>query len=146
MFDIAGRIVTEVASLSPEVARGEMSQQGFEGEEPRVGLLSRFSRRKAGGSGKTSTQDAQYLANWAKTHTGVEAYVEPKTTVTDVTAVLIAVDGEWTRRIVGERGAQKLAEDLGIPVYDVWKTGYPQRMRDYDARKKIERRRQAEGS
>ena len=31
---------------------------------------------------------------------GVEAYVEPKTTVTDVTVVLVADDGEWTRRRV----------------------------------------------
>jgi hypothetical protein len=27
-------------------------------------------------------------------------------------------------------------------VYDVQKVGYPQRMRDYDARRRIERRRQ----
>jgi hypothetical protein len=31
---------------------------------------------------------------------------------------------------------------LRIPVYDVGKTGYPQRMRDYDARKRIERQRE----
>jgi hypothetical protein len=30
---------------------------------------------------------------------------------------------------------------LEIPVYDVQKVGYPQRMRDYDARMRIERRR-----
>ncbi|MBJ8344899.1 oxidoreductase [Antrihabitans sp. YC2-6] len=109
-----------------------------------MGLLDRFSRRggkQAGVAGK----DAAYLADWVRTHIGVEGYIEPKTTVTDVTAVLIATDGEWTRRIVGEKGAHRLAKDLGIPVYDVRKTGYPQRMRDYDARKKIERRRQAEG-
>jgi hypothetical protein len=74
----------------------------------------------------------------------VEGYVEPKTTVTDVTVVLVAADGEWTRRVVGERGAQRLAGDLRIPVYDVRKTGYPQRMRDHDARKRIERERAIE--
>lgn len=76
-----------------------------------------------------------------RSHYGVEAYVEPKTTVTEVTAVLIAHDGEWTRRVVGERGAHRLSAELKIPVYDVRKTGYPQRMRDFDARRKIIERR-----
>nr|WP_092667905.1 oxidoreductase [Rhodococcus maanshanensis] len=89
--------------------------------------------------------DAQYLANWAHTRTGVEAYVEPQTTVTPVTVVLVANDGEWTRRPVGgAHGARRLGEDLHIPVYDVRKTGYPQRMRDYDARQKILRNRARE--
>jgi hypothetical protein len=39
-----------------------------------------------------------------------------------------------TRRPRAERTAQ-------IPVYDVQKVGYPQRMRDYDARRRIERER-----
>ena len=73
---------------------------------------------------------------------GVEAYVEPKTTVTDVTVVLVAADGEWTRRRAGgDAGARRLSERLNIPVYDVQKVGYPQRMRDYDARRRIERER-----
>lgn len=110
-----------------------------------MGLLDRFSRRSRGTAGPGAT-DAAHLTEWARTHVGVEAYIEPRTTVTDVTAVLVAADGEWTRRVVGERGAQRLAKDLRIPVYDVRKTGYPQRMRDYDARRKIERNRlQAEG-
>ncbi|AFU00224.1 MULTISPECIES: hypothetical protein [Nocardia] len=111
-----------------------------------MGLLDRFrgGATRGGGAiraGSGGTADARYLADWVRTHVGVEGYVEPKTTVTDVTVVLVAADGEWTRRIVGERGAQRLAKDLRIPVYDVGKTGYPQRMRDYDARKRIERQR-----
>jgi len=94
-----------------------------------------------GGASGVRGADARYLAEWVRTHTGVEGYVEPKTTLTDVTVVLVAADGEWTRRIVGEAGARRLAGDLRIPVYDVAKTGYPQRMRDYDERKRIERRR-----
>ena len=63
----------------------------------------------------------------------MEAFVEPKTTVTDVTVVLVAADGEWTRRRAGgDAGARRLSERLNIPVYDVQKVGYPQRMRDYD--------------
>ncbi|WP_028477417.1 hypothetical protein [Nocardia sp. CNY236] len=111
-----------------------------------MGLLDRFrggATRGVGAlhGGSPDKQVARYLSEWVRTHVGVEGYIEPKTTVTDVTVVLIAADGEWTRRIVGERGAQRLAKDLRIPVYDVHKTGYPQRMRDYDARKRIEQRR-----
>ena len=73
--------------------------------------------------------------------TGVEAYVEPQTTVTPMTVVLVAADGEWTRRPVDDAGARRIGERLRIPVYDVQKVGYPQRMRDFDARRRIERRR-----
>jgi hypothetical protein len=77
--------------------------------------------------------------------TGVEAFVEPQTTFTEVTVVLVASDGEWTRRRVGgANGARRLGEQLGIPVYDVQRVGYPQRMRDYDARRRAERRRTGE--
>lgn len=110
-----------------------------------MGLLDRFRRATPGRSGvsRPSGADRRYLTEWVRTHTGVEGFVEPKTAVTDVTVVLIAADGEWTRRLVGEAGARRLAKDLGIPVYDVGRTGYPQRMRDYDARRRIERDRAA---
>ncbi|MEV0357961.1 oxidoreductase [Nocardia sp. NPDC050697] len=114
-----------------------------------MGLLDRLrgAAARAGRSarrGGVRAEDARYLAEWVRTHTGVEGYVEPKTTVTDVTVVLIAADGEWTRRVVGERGARSLAGDLRIPVYDVARTGYPQRMRDHDERERIRRRHELE--
>ncbi len=72
-----------------------------------------------------------------RTRRGVEAYVEPPTTVTSTTVMLIAHDGEWTRRRVPDAGAaSELARRLGIPIYDARIVGYPQRMRDYNARKK----------
>ncbi|MGW0041162.1 oxidoreductase [Rhodococcus sp. NPDC003348] len=109
-----------------------------------MGLREMFGRRR-GRDERTSGADARHLADWARTHVGVEAFVEPRTTVTPVTVVLVAADGQWTRRAVGgERGARKLGEDLRIPVYDVRKTGYPQRMRDHDARQRILRNRARE--
>ena len=81
------------------------------------------------------------LREWAVARAGVEAYVEPQTTVTPMTVVLVAADGEWTRRPVDGAGARRIGERLRIPVYDVQKVGYPQRMRDFDARRRIERRR-----
>jgi len=87
--------------------------------------------------------DATHLATWARTRHGVEAYVEPPTAMTELTVVLVAHDGAWTRRrVAGARGARRLGEELAIPVYDVQRTGYPQRMRDHDARARVLRDRQ----
>jgi hypothetical protein len=82
-----------------------------------------------------------YLAEFARTRVGVEAYIEPATNVTQTTLVLIATTGEWTRRKVPDaRAARELATGLGVPVYDVQLTGYPQRMRDWNARQRAARR------
>jgi hypothetical protein len=83
-----------------------------------------------------------HLREWAATHRGVEAFIEPKTTVTQTTVVLVAHDGEWTRRRVDSASAARdLGHRLGIPVYDVALVGYPQRMRDYTARQNRDQRR-----
>ena len=101
-------------------------------------------RRVAGRRGTARRQvdagaDAQHLATWARTHRGVEAYVEPPSeALASYTVVLVAHDGEWTRRRVGgAKAARRLGEELQIPVYDVWRMGYPQRMRDHDARLRV---------
>jgi hypothetical protein len=103
-----------------------------------MGLFDRFRR---GGDRKAIATDLKYLKDWVASHSGVEAFIEPETTVTDLTVCLVAGDGEWTRRRAGgESGARRLSAELRIPVYDVQKVGYPQRMRDYDARRRIERK------
>jgi hypothetical protein len=109
-----------------------------------LGLFDRFRRgsgRAAGGH--DTAADLKYLRKWVAEHQGVEAFVEPKTTVTEVTVCLVAADGEWTRRRAGgDKGARRLSDQLKIPVYDVQKVGYPQRMRDHDARERILRDRE----
>lgn len=78
-----------------------------------------------------------YFENWIATHKGVEAYVEPATNVSTTTLVLIATDGEWTRRAVGTpKAGFQLGRLLQIPVYDVNQTGYPARMREWNRRHK----------
>ncbi|KRE55488.1 hypothetical protein ASG70_09025 [Phycicoccus sp. Soil748] len=78
-----------------------------------------------------------HLADFAATRRGVEAYVEPPTNVTATTVILIAHDGEWTRRAAGTRqSAFDLAASLGVPVYDVLQTGYPNRMREWNSRQR----------
>ena len=104
-----------------------------------MGLFDRFRARRRGNAGAAA--DLDYLRQWASQRTGVEAFVEPETRVTPMTVVLVAADGEWTRRPSGgAAGARRVGEQLRIPIYDVQKVGYPQRMRDHDARRRIERR------
>jgi hypothetical protein len=109
-----------------------------------LGLFDKFrGRASERAEGRDPAADFSYLRQWVATHEGVEAFVEPKTTVTEVTVCLVAADGEWTRRRTGgDSGARRLSERLNIPVYDVQKVGYPQRMRDHDARRRIERDRE----
>ncbi|WP_028928525.1 hypothetical protein [Pseudonocardia asaccharolytica] len=108
-----------------------------------MGLLRRFGRSRPGMLRRARGADEEHLRSWAAAREGVEAFVEPRTTVTDTTMLLVAADGEWTRRRVsGPDGARKLARSLRIPVYDVQLVGYPQRMRDHDARQRVLRDRQ----
>jgi hypothetical protein len=117
----------------------------MEGSPVQVGLFDGFRGRgsRRSSDGGDPAVDLRHMHQWVAEHEGVEAYVEPKTTVTEVTVVLVATDGEWTRRRAGgHSGARRLSDQLQIPVYDVQKVGYPQRMRDYDARRRIERERE----
>jgi len=112
-----------------------------------MGLLSRLTRhrRTARPDGAPSSREAQratltHLTDFVRTRVGVEAYVEPRTADTPVTLMLIATTGEWTRRRVpDERTAYAVARGLGIPVYDVQRVGYPQRMRDWNSRQRPRR-------
>lgn len=105
-----------------------------------MGLFDRRRRGRPGTVRQARDGDRDHLLGWARTRTGVEAFVEPRTAVTETTVVLVAADGEWTRRrIDGPDGARRLAKSLKIPVYDVQIVGYPQRMRDYDARRRAMR-------
>ncbi|GAA2161003.1 hypothetical protein [Pedococcus bigeumensis] len=79
----------------------------------------------------------RHLTEFARSRRGVEAYVEPPTNVTATTVILIAHDGEWTRRAAGTRdSAFALARSLEVPVYDVLQTGYPNRMREWNSRQR----------
>ncbi|MEQ3550275.1 oxidoreductase [Pseudonocardia nematodicida] len=107
-----------------------------------MGLFDRFrSRRPAGGANPPDAET--YLREWTAARIGVEAFVEPPTIVTETTVVFVAHDGEWTRRRVGSpKKAKKLARSMKMPIYDVQLVGYPQRMRDHDARGRAERKRE----
>jgi hypothetical protein len=96
----------------------------------------RRSSPGAGGGSDLASARAHF-EEFVGTRRSVEAYVEPATRVTATTVVLIAHDGEWTRRALPSRPvAFEVARGLGIPVYDVNLTGYPARMRAWTARQR----------
>lgn len=103
-----------------------------------MGLFRRRKESAVVSRGReTDRADLDHLENFVRTRRGVEAYLEPRTTVTETTVMLIADDGEWTRRRVDSpEGARRFARKLAIPIYDVRLMGYPQRMRDYNERRK----------
>jgi hypothetical protein len=98
--------------------------------------------RRPGGRGPTTVRaadnaDEQHLTQFASTRRGLEGFVEPRTAVSDVTLLLVAHDGEWTRRRVPSvEWAHRFANKLGIPSYDAAVVGYPDRKREYNRRNK----------
>lgn len=107
-----------------------------------MSFLDRFRRarpqaaRRPGSGGV----DIAHLAEFVATRRGVEGFVEPRTAVADVTLLLVASDGEWTRRRVPSvRWAHEFCNDNRVPSYDAAVVGVPQRMRDYNRRLKQQR-------
>jgi hypothetical protein len=98
--------------------------------------------RRPGDGGPTTVRasdsaDEKHLEDFAGSRRGVEGFVEPRTAVSDVTILLVAHDGEWTRRRVPSvEWAHRFANRHGVPSYDAAVVGYPARMREYNRRKK----------
>src|SRR3954453_22075728 len=108
-----------------------------------MGLLDRLRKGRRGTLRAGGRDDEAHLRAWAAAHEGVEAFVEPRTTVTDTTMILVDKHGAHTRRRgAGPDAARPPARSLAIPVSDVQLVGFPQRMRDHDAREKALRERE----
>jgi hypothetical protein len=119
-----------------------------------MGLFDRFRRQSAprvrrpgrstARTGSTTVRasdraDEEHLRNFVTARRGVEGFVEPRTAVSDVTLLLVAHDGEWTRRRVPSvEWAHNFCNRHGVPSYDAAVVGVPQRMRDYNRRKKMQ--------
>ena len=99
-----------------------------------MSLFDRFRRREAkpGGPGPSAQAQAR-LKEFMTSRDGVEAFVEPPTSVYAMTLCLVAADGEYLRQPVkDEKQAKRLCGEYGIPLYDARIVGYPKRMRDYE--------------
>ncbi|WP_164775221.1 hypothetical protein [Nocardioides pantholopis] len=123
-----------------------------------MGLIDRFRRGSSGRTSKPARDgartgstrvraadrvDEQHLHAWVTARRGVEGFVEPRTAVSDVTLLLVAHDGEWTRRRVPSvEWAHQFCNNYQVPSYDAAVVGIPQRMRDWNRRHKEQERRQ----
>jgi hypothetical protein len=70
------------------------------------------------------------MEEFVRTHTGVEACVEPETVVSPRSVVLVDAVGEWRRfPLHGDAHLRRLSAERGVPILDAARTGYPSRMR-----------------
>src|SRR5690606_9583734 len=73
------------------------------------------------------------LREFMTSREGVEAFIEPPTSIYAMTLCLVAGDGEHLRRAIkDEKQAKELCAEQGVPVYDARIVGYPKRMKDYE--------------
>ncbi|MDO5669097.1 MAG: oxidoreductase [Corynebacterium sp.] len=105
---------------------------------------SRSGLRPPRAPGDTIRQeDADHLRAWVQGKAFVEAYVEPETVVNEMSVVLVDEHGDFTRRrIGGPKGIDAVAKMLGVSIFDVEETGYPQRMRERIERDRLLRKRE----
>lgn len=85
----------------------------------------------------SSRADLDALREFAESRQGVEAWIEPQTSVTHTTLLLVAHDGESIRRRVtsAQAGHDFARKKLKIPVYDSNLVPIAARKRDYDLRR-----------
>ena len=108
-----------------------------------MSFLDRFRRRRAPQQSATRVdpETIAHLEQFITTRRGVEGFVEPPTVVSGVTLLLVARDGEWTRRRVPSAAwSHRFCNDHQTPSYDAAVVGIPQRMRDYNHRVSVEKK------
>lgn len=120
-----------------------------------MGFLDRLRRGRRGATsrptgglrtGSTTVRasdkvDLTHLQEFVAERRGVEGFVEPRTAVSEVTLLLVAHDGEWTRRRVPSvKWAHDFCNKQQVPSYDAAVVGIPQRMREYNSRVRREQR------
>ena len=82
---------------------------------------------------KRANPELTGLEEFARTHKGVEGYIEPQTATNPTTLLLVDRIGDHVRGAVREpEDAAAFCERLGLPVYDAGVIGYPQRLRDFE--------------
>lgn len=79
------------------------------------------------------TEQRAEIIEWLDEHAGVEAFVEPKTVVSNLTVVFVDAEGDWRRfELAEDRFLKQIARERRIAVMDATPVGYPPRMRRRD--------------
>ena len=101
-----------------------------------------FSRRKAAAQVAREQREVagvllDHLDGFVATRRGVEAWLEQPTSFNRPSILLVAADGETTRRAIPSVAfGHDFAARHDIPAYDAGVVPYPQRMREYGAKNK----------
>jgi hypothetical protein len=83
------------------------------------------------------SENREGIVGFIDSHRGVEAFMEPRTAMSRLSVVLVAEDGEWKRfELASDAFVRELSRSRGLPVLDAARVGYPQRMRDYERRRR----------
>ena len=105
----------------------------------RVGWFRRLRRDTDDDRADDALRVASYehLVEFCRTRRGVEAWIERPTQFNKPSILLVALDGESTRRAIpDEEYGQAFAQEQDIPCYDAGVVPYPQRMREYGKARK----------
>jgi hypothetical protein len=103
--------------------RGSLQAGGYEFE----GRIAAARRRRT--SPPQTVEGDAGMEEFLRTHTGVEAFVEPETVVSPRSVVLVDAAGEWRRfPLHGDAHLRRLSTERGMPIFDAGRTGYPPRM------------------
>lgn len=96
-----------------------------------------FGDRIRGFFSKKTNPGLLELEPFALGRKGVEGFIEPKTSTSPCSLLLVDRDGDHLRAPVREpEDAVAFCERLGLPVYDAQVIGYPKRMKDFEKRRK----------
>ena len=86
---------------------------------------------------KKNNPGLQELDEFVAERKGIEGFIEPQTSTSPTTLLLVDREGDHLRAPVREPDdAVAFCERHGIPVYDAQVIGYPQRMRDFEKRRR----------
>lgn len=114
------------AKLAPRIPKPRRRSRDYDWER-RTDQLYRRAK-----SVPAPDEDRDKILAFLDSRIGIEAFVEPRTVMHPLSAVLVAGDGEWVRvRLRDDAFLRELNRTRGLPVHDAMRTGYPDRMRKY---------------
>lgn len=131
----AAVIVLSVLAIAVDAARSRLRhrlpkptprQRDYDWERRRDQVYRRIEAVPA------PQEDRDRVLPFLDSRTGVEAFVEPRTVMHPLSAVLVAEDGEWIRvELRDDAFLRELTRTRGLRVHDAMRVGYPERMRRY---------------
>lgn len=79
------------------------------------------------------------LEEFVRERKGVEGFIEPRTATSPTTLLVVDRQGDHLRAPVRQpTDAVAFCDHMSIPVYDAQVIGYPQRMRDFERRRRTD--------